>query len=110
MTAFILALLRLLRALRRGLQDDDFRVLLTSATLLLLLGTVFYHLEEGWSVLDSVFFSLITLTTVRWEPSNTFVGALTWSHGFKGALASGVEIGIMVFTPRFLCFKGCVPD
>ncbi len=28
------------------------------------MGTVFYNLHEGWTVLDSAFFSLITLTTV----------------------------------------------
>lgn len=47
---------------------------------------------------------------VRWEPSSTFVGAVTWSHGFKGAPSAGAEIGIMIFTPRFLCFKGCGSD
>ncbi len=47
---------------------------------------------------------------VRWEPSSTFVGAVTWSHGFKGGNSSGAEIGFMIFTPRFLCFKGCEPD
>jgi len=47
---------------------------------------------------------------VRWEPSNTFVGAVTWSHGFKDSRSAGAEIGLMVFTPRFLCFGGCEPD
>ncbi len=64
MMALMLALVRLLRAVRRGLQDDDFRALLSVAALLLLTGTVFYRFQEGWSVLDAAFFSLITLTTV----------------------------------------------
>ncbi len=47
---------------------------------------------------------------LRWEPSSTFVGAVTWSHGFEGGKSSGAEIGFMVFTPRFLCFNGCRPS
>lgn len=47
---------------------------------------------------------------VRWEPSNTFVGAVTWSHGFKDSRGAGAEIGVLVFTPRFLCFRGCQED
>lgn len=47
---------------------------------------------------------------VRWEPSDTFVGALTWSHGFESARSGGAEIGILIFTPRFLCSGGCGSD
>jgi len=47
---------------------------------------------------------------IRWEPSSTFVGAATWSHGFEGAKSGGVEIGVLIFSPRFLCFGGCGSD
>lgn len=47
---------------------------------------------------------------VRWEPSSTFVGAVTWSHGFKGGKSGGAEIGFLIFSPRFLCFGGCRQD
>lgn len=47
---------------------------------------------------------------VRWEPSSTFVGAATWSQGFEGGASGGAEVGFMIFTPRFLCFKGCEAD
>jgi hypothetical protein len=33
-------------------------------TTLLVIGTVFYSVVEGWSPLDSLYFSMITLTTV----------------------------------------------
>lgn len=46
----------------------------------------------------------------RWEPSSTFVGAATWWHGFEGGVSAGAEVGLMIFTPRFLCFKGCEAD
>lgn len=38
--------------------------LLISVMLLLLSGTIFYHLIEHWSILDSVYFTSTTLTTV----------------------------------------------
>jgi len=64
MVSFLLAILALFRSLWRGLKDPEFRALLFLVVLLLLAGTVFYHRAEGWSLLDSAFFSLITLTTV----------------------------------------------
>ena len=32
--------------------------------MVLLTGTLFYHWQEGWSYLDSFYFSVITLTTI----------------------------------------------
>lgn len=38
----------------------------TLSTLLILLatGTTFYHYQEGWSVLDSLYFTVVTIATV----------------------------------------------
>ena len=49
------------RAWRRS---RDFRVLVRLVVLLLLGGTAFYSLVEGWSPLDAFYFSATTLTTV----------------------------------------------
>jgi len=54
----------LLRTLRILLKDPKFRSLLYSAALTLAVGTVFYHIVEGWRWLDSFYFSVITLATV----------------------------------------------
>jgi len=64
MISFLIATAALFRSLWREMKDPEFRALLFLALLLLLTGTVFYSLNEGWSLLDSAFFSLITLTTV----------------------------------------------
>ncbi len=64
MTSLFLAMARLARATWRALRDEEFRALLVLATFLLLVGTIFYNRHEGWTLLDSAFFSLITLTTV----------------------------------------------
>jgi voltage-gated potassium channel Kch len=44
--------------------DRDSRPIFLWAAGALVLGTSVYHLLEGWSVLDSLYFSVITLATV----------------------------------------------
>lgn len=52
------------RAIRLGWTDSEFRVLLSSVLVLILSGVLFYTRVEGWSVLDSFYFVIITMTTV----------------------------------------------
>ena len=47
---------------------------------------------------------------LRWEPSHSFVAAVTWSQAFDGSPSGGCEVGIMLFSPRFACIGGCDPD
>jgi len=46
--------------------DDEhtFNILISTVIVTLLIGTLFYNYVEGWNVLDSMYFSVITLTTV----------------------------------------------
>lgn len=39
-------------------------IIITILALILGIGTVFYHYSEGWSLVDSFYFSTITLTTI----------------------------------------------
>jgi len=57
-------LVRFFKAVWRGLRDPEFRSLLLVVVGLLGSGTFVYSRFEGWSVLDSLYFSVITLTTV----------------------------------------------
>jgi voltage-gated potassium channel len=52
------------RALITGARDPDARPLYFAAGGLLLIGTIFYSVVEGWRPLDSLYFSVVTLTTV----------------------------------------------
>lgn len=52
------------RAVREGFRDPAARPLFLSVTALLATGTVVYTLVERWSLLDSLYFSVMTLTTV----------------------------------------------
>jgi hypothetical protein len=64
MIALVITLVRLIRGVWTGLKDPEFRSLLFMVAILLVTGTLFYSSTEGWSKLDSLYFSLITLTTV----------------------------------------------
>tara|TARA_B100000925_G_scaffold87899_1_gene63355 strand:+ start:5227 stop:5520 length:294 start_codon:yes stop_codon:yes gene_type:complete len=46
------------------LKDKSYRNLLLTTNFFIALGTVVYHHIEGWSWLDSLYFSVITLTTI----------------------------------------------
>ncbi len=44
--------------------EHTFNILISTVIITLLIGTLFYNFVEGWNVLDSMYFSVITLTTV----------------------------------------------
>ncbi len=60
----IWVLLRLVRTIIRSLADPEFRALFALVTALLAVGSLFYWRVEGWSLFNSLYFSVITLTTV----------------------------------------------
>ena len=51
-------------ALRRAWSDPASRGLMYSVFILILLGTFVFHVIEGWGWIDSLYFTVITLTTV----------------------------------------------
>ena len=50
--------------LRHLLADESFRAAFVSLAVLMLAGTVFYTVVEGWSPLDSLYFAVIAAATV----------------------------------------------
>ena len=46
------------------LQDKEYHQLLGITLIILALGTISYHYLEGWSWIDALYFSIITLTTI----------------------------------------------
>jgi hypothetical protein len=59
----VLALRRLVAAIRYAAREEGFRVIFGSAVSLIALGTIAYSLGEGWSVPDGFYFAVCTLTT-----------------------------------------------
>lgn len=75
-----MTLAALIEAVRSVLRDPETRALPFLAAALLLFGTVFYWRAEGWTLIESLYFSVVALTTVGFgdlAPSNDFVRAVT---------------------------------
>ena len=64
MNSLILASIRLMRAILRAYQDPEFRALLAMMIVLLVSGTSFYAIHEGWSIIDALYFCVTTMSTV----------------------------------------------
>lgn len=64
MLPFFYLFYRFGRGVWKSLHDPEFDALFTLVIAILGLGTVFYHYNEGWGWLDSLYFSVTTLTTV----------------------------------------------
>ena len=93
MTSFFIILWRLLVATRHGIKDDpEFRALLILLLTLLAGATYFYWQVEGWSVIDSLYFSIMTMSTIGY---GDFVPTTTFSKVFTIIFAI-LSIGIFV--------------
>lgn len=64
MLSFLYAIVHFFTTLKKLLKDDEFKGLFGLVLVLLVLGTFFYSQIEHWSLIDSLYFSATTLTTV----------------------------------------------
>lgn len=65
MFTFFMNLIRLFQSIYHGLREDsDFRGLLFLLVTLLAGSTLFYSHYEGWSIVDSLYFSVMTMSTI----------------------------------------------
>ena len=55
---------RFVRTIIRSMGDPEFRALFGLVVALLTVGSLFYWQVEGWTLFNSLYFSVITLTTV----------------------------------------------
>lgn len=53
-----------LKTISAFLKNKEYRGLLITSNIVLAIGAVVYHYVEGWSWLDSIYFCIITLTTI----------------------------------------------
>lgn len=64
MLMFVLLYYRLEQGLKRSWTDPGFRGLITIMLMIMGIGTVFYHNIERWSWVDSLYFCVVTASTV----------------------------------------------
>jgi hypothetical protein len=64
MSGLILALTRLAKAIYGAFEDPEFHALVSLMLVLLVTGTMFYVLHEGWSIVDALYFCVMTMSTV----------------------------------------------
>jgi voltage-gated potassium channel Kch len=57
-------ILAFMLAFRQEWRDESFRAIVSLALTLVFVGTIFYTLVEGWSPLDALYFSVVTMATV----------------------------------------------
>ena len=97
MVPFLYIFYRFGRSVWLSLKDPEFEALATLLTVVLVSGTFFYHYNEGWSWIDSLFFSVVTLTTVGYGnmyPTNDASKIFTIVFLFIGI---GVLLGFINF-------------
>ena len=73
--------------LRVFIEEPLFRGLFVLAVIALVTGTVFYHFAEGWGWLDSLYFSVVTLTTIGYgdfAPTTELARAFTIAYVLIG--------------------------
>ncbi len=93
MFSFFINLAKLVSAIWHGIkQDAQFRILMFVLCTLLVSATVFYSHEEGWSTIDALYFSVMTMSTIGY---GDFVPTTTLSKLFT-IMFSLLSIGVFV--------------
>ncbi len=52
------------RGLRAAFSDRSVQIVLTITTAIVAWASIFYHFVEGWAWVDSIYFSVVTISTV----------------------------------------------
>ncbi|MCE8523456.1 two pore domain potassium channel family protein [Ruegeria pomeroyi] len=102
MLSFALTVVRLLKALVRSWSDETFRATFAVAMIMLLSGSVFYRHVEGWSWIDSLYFSVTTMSTVGFgdlSPTTSVAKLFTVFYIFAGV---GVFVALFAQLARAL--------
>ncbi len=65
MISFFITLFRLIRIIVLGIRNDkDFRFLFFFILIILISAAIFYNTVEHWSIIDALYFSVMTMSTV----------------------------------------------
>lgn len=105
MLSFLLTLTRFFRGLLKAWSSPNFRSTLLITIILLVSGTSFYSRVEGWSIIDALYFCVMTLTTVGYgdlHPTQDFSKVFTMIYAVVGI---GVFVALMTQLAQALLEK-----
>ena len=94
MLSALMMLRRVLPALRYAFSEEEFGPILGAGMVLVLVGTLTYTLNQDWNVVDSLYFSVSTLTTTSVSDPNLVLES-GWIKVFT-VLYQLIGIGILV--------------
>ena len=107
MKSLMTGLVLLFLGFRRGLRDPEFRAIVFLLAIAVVIGMCVFRIMEGWSWLDSVYFSVVSLTTVG-DANLAPTTAVTKTFAMAFSL---VGIGLMLaFVSRLTSFRNEVTD
>ena len=96
MVGFVINLVKLLGSIWHGVKsDEEFRVLIFVLITLIASGTIFYSSVEGWSLIDSLYFSVMTMSTIGYgdfSPTTTLSKLFTITYAL---LSIGVFVAVV---------------
>ena len=100
MFSFFYNLLLLARTVVAGFRDDpEFRAIAILLVFLLLGGAVFFHQVQGWSLLDSLYFCVMTVSTIGYgdlTPTMTISKIFTMAYAILGIGLFATFVGKLV--------------
>jgi voltage-gated potassium channel len=99
----LLAVWRLTRGTAAALRDPLTRGVVVLLLVVLAGGTAFYTQAESWSVVDSIYFTTITLTTIGYgdlTPSSDAAKIFTVVYSLVGIGLMGTFIGVIATKVR----------
>jgi hypothetical protein len=97
------ALISFYRGIARALRNPEYRLLTLFLLAIVGGGTVFYHHHEGWTWIDSIYFTVVALTTVGFgdlAPTTQLSRAVTVGFLFFGVSLLGGFISLIVRDSR----------
>ncbi len=97
MLSALMMLRRVFPALRYATREEEFVQIFGAGVLLVLIGTLTYTLGEDWNVVDSIYFSVSTLTTTSVSDPDLVLndGWLKLLTGFYQLIGIGILVEVL---------------
>lgn len=95
MISFYLTLIRFFRAILKSWSEPNFRITLFLALIILVSGTLFYSFVEGWSIVDALYFSTMTVTTIGYGDLHPSTDVSKIFTIFYALIGIGIFVALM---------------